>query len=72
MKPGLQFLMENFYCLFRTEAPGSFSQNSNRLAEWIIFLYRVLFDSLVKSQNFDGKEKSSSSRHANPEEYRVV
>jgi len=24
--------------------------------------------SLVKSQNFDGKEKSSSSRRANPEE----
>jgi len=26
------------------------------------------FDALVKSQNFDGKEKSSSSRRANPEE----
>jgi len=27
-----------------------------------------LFGSLVKSQNFDGKEKSSSSRRANHEE----
>jgi hypothetical protein len=26
------------------------------------------FDELVKSQNSDGKEKSSSSRRANPEE----
>ena len=28
-------------------------------------------DCLVKSQNSDGKEKSSSSRRANPEEYRA-
>jgi len=30
----------------------------------------ILFDELVKSQNSDGKEKSSSSRRSNPEEYR--
>ena len=32
---------------------------------------KFTIDSLVKSQNFDGKEKSSSSRRANLEEYRA-
>jgi hypothetical protein len=38
----------------------AFSQNSKRLAECVIFLYIVLFDSPVKSQNFDDKKECPS------------
>jgi len=37
---------------------------------FLAWLYIIDVDRLVKRQNFDGKEKSSSSRRANPKEYR--
>jgi len=64
-----EFLQSRIPIIFFSDNNQFVRRFSNR--EIVIKNKRITVDETVKSQNSDGKGKSSSSRRANPEEYRA-